>query len=122
MYGVSGYTMTSRFHLQCTAAYLPSHKRQTQLDSIKPMPAADVLWARYILVTVSNLFRTHTLYRVELQNCAMADEIDDLLNRLSGKELHVPDLLTILGDWKTNINSHLGQLRPLVRPMLEAYV
>ncbi|CAI6094629.1 unnamed protein product [Clonostachys chloroleuca] len=43
----------------------------------------------------------------------MADEIEDLLNRLSGKELHVPDLLTILGDWKTDINSHLGQLRPL---------
>jgi hypothetical protein len=52
----------------------------------------------------------------------MADEIDDLLNRLSGKELHVPDLLTLLGNWQTDINSHLGQLRPLVRPMLEAYV
>ncbi|VUC25775.1 unnamed protein product [Clonostachys rosea] len=44
----------------------------------------------------------------------MADEIDDLLNRLSGKELHVPNLLTILGNWQTDINSHLGQLRPSV--------
>uniref|UniRef100_A0A8H7TQZ5 Terpene synthase n=1 Tax=Bionectria ochroleuca TaxID=29856 RepID=A0A8H7TQZ5_BIOOC len=52
----------------------------------------------------------------------MADEIDDLLNRLSGKELHVPDLLTLLGNWQTDINSHLGQLRSLVRPMLEAVI